>query len=351
MNAPTHDPLVVNTQDGSTWLRRAVTRGGKGLYALAGTVPGAPDMVLATMRELAEHGLASVAFALPMPVGTQPRTESLPLHVVAELYNLRTRLAGMAHPPREVFLAEYEGAEPELFTTAEAARGYCDDLAPTDAYDKGWDWTVNEHGIHVQFWTHADDDRPLSETSGLVTPLVVQGDDDLSELERLRAEVAELRAERHVTNEALDDAVRELRARQAPTADGITRRIAPTQALREDAEDVSPQVAKLRGLFAGQRAALEDSHDSPLHHNYRVPRDLEYAPPVMPSDAGDVVAYRDPHRPQTLLCREHGPRYIGMTPVTAEDLPDGGVCTYGGLSSLACGRDVLAGGAELGGAR
>ncbi|MEV6014670.1 hypothetical protein [Streptomyces sp. NPDC051997] len=239
-------------------------------------------MVLTQYIELREMGLASMvseAFALPMPVGTQPRTESLPLHVVAELYNLRTRLAGMAHPPREVFLAEYEGAEPELFTTAEAARRYCDDLAPTDAYDKGWDWTVNEHGIHVQFWTHADDDRPLSETSGLVTPLVVQGDDDLSELERLRAEVAELRAERHVTNEALDDAVRELRARQAPATDGITRRIAPTQALRAElplkgSARLDASAATAAGATHWKRLGLEDPHESPLHRTDRIPHDL-----------------------------------------------------------------------------
>jgi hypothetical protein len=124
-------------------------------------------MVLATMRELAEHGLASVAFALPMPVGPAPQ---------------------------------------------------------------------------------------------------------VSELDRLRAQVAELLAERHVTNEALDDAVQELRARQA--ADGITRRIAPTQPLRADTEGVRPHVAELRNLLAGQRAAVEDPHDGPLAHRYRVPRDL-----------------------------------------------------------------------------
>ena len=100
---------------------------------------------------------------------------TLPLSVVVELNDLRTRLAGLANPPREVFLALYDGAEPELFTTVEAARAYCDDLAPVDAYGKGWDWLVNEHGIHVQFWTHPDDDRPLSETSGSVTAVVVQG--------------------------------------------------------------------------------------------------------------------------------------------------------------------------------
>jgi hypothetical protein len=40
------------------------------------------------------------------------------------------------------------------------------------------------------------------------------------------------------------------------------------------AEDVTPQVTKLRSLLAGQRAAAEDPHDSPLHHAYRVGRDL-----------------------------------------------------------------------------
>jgi hypothetical protein len=246
----------------------------------------------------------------------------------------------MVHPPREVFLAQYDGAEPELFTTVEAARGYCDDLAPTDAYDKGWDWWVNEHGIHVQFWTHEDDDRPLSETSGLVTPLVVQGDDDLSELEALRVEVAALREERHSPNESVSLASEQMRAdrdridglestntalrarlaevegqraalaerlragqtwRQgrlvsedvvsqselremfgiplAAPLDGITRRIAPVQALRED-----PQLkgrARLDELTVERaeathwkRLGLEDPHDSPLRRADRIPHDL-----------------------------------------------------------------------------
>ncbi|WP_037616321.1 hypothetical protein [Streptomyces aureus] len=42
----------------------------------------------------------------------------------------------------------------------------------------------------------------------------------------------------------------------------------------EASGDVTPQVAKLRNLLAGQRAAVEDPHDSPLHHDYRVSRDL-----------------------------------------------------------------------------
>jgi hypothetical protein len=188
-------PLVINLRDGSVWERRAVTGEGVALYALAGSCK-CPEFVMATESELAALGIAGSADVLPMPVGPKPQAVSLPLKVVAELNDLRMRLAGMANPPREVYLALYEGAEPELFTTAEAARECCDDLAKSDAGENYWDWTVNESGIHVQFWTHADDDRPLSETSGTVTPIVVQGDDDLSEPERLRARVAELEAER-----------------------------------------------------------------------------------------------------------------------------------------------------------
>jgi hypothetical protein len=86
---------------------------------------------------------------------------------------------------------------------------------------------------------------------------------DTAELKR---RIDELLAERHVTNEALDDAVQELRTRagEAP-AEPVT--VQPP-------EDVTPQVQKLRDLLAGQRAALEDPHDSPLHHEYRIPHDL-----------------------------------------------------------------------------
>jgi hypothetical protein len=195
-------PLVINLKDGSVWERRAVTRDGVALYALAGSCK-CPEYVMATESELAAMGIAGSADALPMPVGPKPQAESLPLTVVAELNDLRMRLAGMANPPREVFLALYDGAEPELFTTVEAARECCDDLAKSDAGENYWDWTINECGVHVQFWTHPDDDRPLSETSGSVTPVVVQGDDDLSELERLRARAAELEAQRAALSERL----------------------------------------------------------------------------------------------------------------------------------------------------
>ncbi|MFD0146179.1 MULTISPECIES: hypothetical protein [unclassified Streptomyces] len=53
----------------------------------------------------------------------------------------------------------------------------------------------------------------------------------------------------------------------------------PQQTDRDDAnEDVTPQVQKLRGILAGQRAALEDPHDSDLHHDYALGRDFPEHP-------------------------------------------------------------------------
>ncbi|MGW2692418.1 hypothetical protein ACWC3Y_11210 [Streptomyces sp. NPDC001296] len=175
---------------------------------------------------------------------------------------------------------------------------------------------------------------PAGWAMDLESAQLLQSPETAAELEQLRAQVAELLAERHTTNEALDDAVKALRADRdriaeleaekkrvaahaehlatclvarseelmaaedpcrpcgcpkrfdrhadgcptlaAEPADGITRRNVPLQALREDAlaEDVAPQVQKLRNLLAGQRAALEDPHDSPLHHTYRISHDL-----------------------------------------------------------------------------
>lgn len=58
---------------------------------------------------------------------------------------------------------------------------------------------------------------------------------------------------------------------------------------------------------------------------------------------GPVVAYRNPDRPSVLLCRQHGRGWAGLTPLTSDDLPDGGTCTYGDPADPndVCGRDVL----------
>ena len=90
--------------------------------------------------------------------------------------------------------------------------------------------------------------------------------DDQAEIERLRAQVAELRAERHATNEALVDVTVALRAVETVPSQGVTP--------RPPAEGVSPQVQKLRALLAGQREALEGEHYQHVHHEYRTPHDL-----------------------------------------------------------------------------
>lgn len=73
-----------------------------------------------------------------------------------------------------LFLAEYDGAESEVHLTSDSARAMCDDVAGVDAMSRGWDWSRNEHGDYVQFWTHEDDDRPLHMTGGTVTEIRVQ---------------------------------------------------------------------------------------------------------------------------------------------------------------------------------
>ncbi|MFE1849928.1 hypothetical protein [Streptomyces sp. NPDC059489] len=67
------------------------------------------------------------------------------------------------------------------------------------------------------------------------------------------------------------------------------------------------------------------------------------APTQALREADRVVAYRNPDRPGVLLCRPHGDGWWGLTSLTSEDLPDGGVCTYGDPAdpSTQCGADVL----------
>ena len=43
MSAPLHDPLVVNTQDGRCWVRRAWSQDGRGLYGLEGSPEDAAE--------------------------------------------------------------------------------------------------------------------------------------------------------------------------------------------------------------------------------------------------------------------------------------------------------------------
>lgn len=75
MSTPTtRDPLAVTTSDGTAWVRRAVTRGGRGLYAPE-DVTGCPKFVMATLEELAEHGLQGQPLAEPGALATAEAVE------------------------------------------------------------------------------------------------------------------------------------------------------------------------------------------------------------------------------------------------------------------------------------
>ena len=76
----------------------------------------------------------------------------------------------MTTPPT-FYLAEYEGAEPALFSTPNLARDYCDDFAKAEARGRGWDWMPEYDGVQQQWWVHEDNDRPTYSTGGVVTAL------------------------------------------------------------------------------------------------------------------------------------------------------------------------------------
>ncbi|MFG3170632.1 hypothetical protein [Streptomyces sp. NPDC048200] len=160
MSAPTtHDPLVVNTADGAVWQRRAVTADGRGLYAVTGSC-SCPEYLMATLPELAAHGIVGQADALPMPVGP-------------------------AQQP----------SEPR----------------PRTMLDRGRD---------------ALNARMSKDDLRLVLENVI------TYAASLEARVSGLESERHVTNEALDDAVKALRAsKDQPAPMYVSRPLPPRDAV------------------------------------------------------------------------------------------------------------------------
>ena len=69
-------PLVVNTRDGVCWTRRTVTSGGIALYAPE-SVKTCPRFVMATIEELAGHGIVGSADVLPVPPGPERRSRGV----------------------------------------------------------------------------------------------------------------------------------------------------------------------------------------------------------------------------------------------------------------------------------
>jgi hypothetical protein len=246
MSAPTtHDPRFVNTRDGVCWERRAVTDSGLGLYAVEGSCK-CPPFKMATLAELAEHGIVGSADVLPMPVGPKPRT----LDVVED------ELTGVS-----LSLYEEERASERLrWALASAKRG----RARLRAQVAELEHTVQQmvEGLNGHDCPPPDE-TPLQ----AVTRFAVR----LMEAERLLAEdgcSCPPAVHPHQVGCPLD--LPAPGSSERPVNE-LTQSFAPVAALRED---VSPQVEKLRALLGGQRVAVEDPHDSPLHHDYRLGHDL-----------------------------------------------------------------------------
>ncbi|MFF9894912.1 hypothetical protein [Streptomyces longispororuber] len=220
-----HDPVAVTTRDGVSWLRRAVTLDGRGLYAVDGAVPDCPEFVMATLPEVAERGIAGTADVLPVPVSQQPNDAIAAGRHLDLLELMDDHAASVVSPVLAAVLDEAERLRArvaELEGQRDRRRVRLVALQ-NDALDMRGSLAPNGERRKVPF--------ELGET---LTPAV----------DWLIARVAELEAERHSTNEALSDAMVER------SADRLTRFFAPSQALREDVPD------------------------SPLHHDYRLGRDL-----------------------------------------------------------------------------
>ncbi|MGA5424573.1 hypothetical protein [Streptomyces lavendulocolor] len=281
MSAPTtHDPQRVTTRDGATWIRRAVDAQGRGLYALEG-VCDCPEYVMATLAELAEHGIkgqplaAAVAElgALPLPVaGTEVQRS-------ARMAAITSRTDAASAGPWFV-----EAHQPTLTRRV---------VSSNHMLDANLGYLGNCNQADAEFIAHTREDVPwlLTEVDGLRARV--------AELDGLLAQVRDLLPRDRCITEGLPNDADAARAEYGAwelVAEvlGVPLPYVPPEppiayALTEKAdEDVSPQVRKLRGLLARQRAdaaPLEDPHDSPLHHDYRTPRDMP-----SPGEAAQVAA-------------------------------------------------------------
>jgi hypothetical protein len=190
-------PLVVNTADGLCWTLRTTTESGLPLYAPEG-ICQCPPFTVASLVELAQHGIVGTADVLPVPVGAEQ---------------------GMTPHAARVRLTQY-GERTETWATASYGNG-------------------TERALYA-----------------IALTLAAEGDE-------LRSRVAELEA----ALDAKERTVDEDPICYALTGKACGRDLGPGYNCQRpaghggdceptpDTDDVTPQVAKLRALLAGQRDA------------------------------------------------------------------------------------------------
>lgn len=253
-------PLVVNTRDGVCWTRRTVTSSGIALYAPEG-VCGCPEFVMATLPELAEHGIVGSADVLPVPVGRLPQALSVEREREIRSLDLLALMDDRVAPVISGHLAALLDEVDGLRAQRERRRLRLIALQ-NDALNMRGELSPMGEGRKVPF--------PLGET---LTPAVAW----------LIGRVAELEAELATANGTLDDVAEARRAESCPCPpetlpaphqvgclfDGVPVS-PPSERLVDGPSPLFPTVAVLREL-----SSREEPHDSPLHHPYLKGHDLD----------------------------------------------------------------------------
>jgi hypothetical protein len=110
-------PELLRTFDGAEWELRSTTQTGTALYAVKGSPKCCPPYVMATLTELAEHGIQSAELAA----------------AVAELGALPVPAGNATQPqPLTVFRASHDALTFGLYSTPAAAREHCEQLIRRD---------------------------------------------------------------------------------------------------------------------------------------------------------------------------------------------------------------------------
>jgi hypothetical protein len=239
------------------------------LYALAGSVAEVPDEVLVSLADLAELGIVGSAFALPMPVGPVPRSEldqarddvmgACLARWEEEQDNARLRLAlASAKRGRSQLRAKVAELLAERHSTNEAL----DDAVQALRADRAESEPprIRKHHPDCAAVVQAgapctcppdftgEDPDDLADEDGCTCPDTGRGEPHDVDCPQADAPGPYDAVVPAVGSDSAE--MRELRAALTGSPDAITRQIAPLQALRED------------------------PHDSPLHHDWRLGRDL-----------------------------------------------------------------------------
>lgn len=354
-------PLRVVTSDGAVWVRAAVTRAGLGLYCPEG-VTACPRFVMATLAELAEHGVrvaepvtdlpSAVALmgALPMPVGTTDgAAASAPaMHADSKACGTCKALARDGKPieheqcaARAVLLPPPDQPMYEdLVDLTDEQRKALPARFHTPVFDglgqpNAWLCQVCWGDGWVAQWPCG----PAQEKGAMVFVSEGTAEDIAAELVRLRARVAELEAaspwERAVAGlNALVDADVVFHVEpdghiSAPFSDEHIEwdLKAKRWVLTHDVEDDEPVPVlsaedkaraavdrSVKSQFPVIAAFLaEDPHDGPLHHSYALGRDLPEVTPKVAARTRRPMSHYLRSMTGVLHLRRSGPEDDGLS--------------------------------------